>query len=603
MAVLEPLLTLCVMSSLAFCDNRELNINSSNKSVTCPPWKYDKYHNSSCVCGANLNNIVECSGDQSILKVLTCNCMSYSDNSDEILVGACPYLCTNSFYTYIDEKTNLSNICNHDVNQNRQGQMCGQCLDNHSPSPYSYRQKCADCSNYKHNWIKYFLIAYLPLTVFYIIVAFCRLSALSASMKAFIFYCQIMSSNSVMSLLSNYVYFAQKTPFVDSGINVVLLFKILATFYGLWNLDFFRSVYEPFCLNPRLSTVQIMSLEYAIAVYPLLLIILTYFLIKLHERFECVKLVWKPIVLIFNRFNQQWRPSNSLIEAFATFILLSSVKIINTSFDLLMPVQVHNITGKRVGFYMFYNGSMEYFGHDHLPYAVLAIFMFTTFNLVPLLLLCLYPCWCLQSFLNFLNLNSQLLRTFMDAFQGCYKFEPYDCRYWSAFYLFFRIVLLAIFAMSQSGFCTLVSGNLLILVVMMTVIIRPYRKTAYNVVDVVILLALIQFSLSAVCLPLCAYDRRYQGFVLFMLISALSVPILYLIALVVYTIVPRIWSMYCVKKLAMRVSCHDHRARQYLPIEEAEDPLLQQVAYSLESEVKDNVSYQHMSRYNSSLNN
>ena len=601
MSVLRALFVLCLISSLglAFCDNREsdLDLGSSNKSETCPPWKYDKYNNSTCVCGAKIHNIVVCSNIQSTVEVLTCNCMSYSDNGDDILVGSCPYLCTNNFYTSIKGRNDLSNICNRDINQNRQGQMCGQCVDNHSPSPYSYRLKCADCSNHRHNWIKYLLVAYLPLTVFYLVVIVFRLNALSASMNSFIFYCQIVSSHSLMSLLSNYVYFAQETPSADSGINVVLLSKILITFYGLWNLDFFRSVYEPFCLSPNMSTVQILSLEYGIAVYPLLLILLTYMLIKLYERFKVIRFIWKPVAFVFNHFNQQWRPSNSLIEAFATFILLSSVKMINTSFDILMPIQVHNMTGDVVGLYIFYNGSMKYLGHDHLPYAVLAIFMFTTFNLVPLLLLCLYPCRCFQSLLNFLNLNSQLLRTFMDAFQGCYRFEPYDCRYWAAFYLFLRITILASFAMTQSGYFVLIVGNLLIPTIMITAIVRPYRKTAYNVVDVVLFLALAQICFSAVGLPLCVFDRRFQGFVLFMLLSAFLIPVLYLVALVAYKVIPKVWNTY-IKKFVQHLL--GRRARRYLPIEEAEDSLLQQVADSLESESR-SLSH-HVPKYNSLLN-
>ena len=329
------------------------------------------------------------------------------------------------------------------------------------------------------------LMAYLPLTIFYLIVLFFRLNALSASMNAFIFVCQIISSPALMSLISNYSYFYEKYPAIN-GLHVASMSKCFSSFFGIWNLDFFRMVYDPFCLHPNMTIIQIMSLEYAIAVYPLFLIILTNLLIKIHEHFELVRFLWKPVAWLFTRFNDQWRASNSLIEVFATFILLSYVKVINTSFDILMPVQVHNVTGKVFYTCLYYNGSMEYFGHDHLPYAVLAIFMFVTFNLVPLLLLCLYPCRCFQSCLNCCRLNSHVLRTFMDAFQGCYKFEPYDCRYWAAFYLLLRIAALTIFAFTQSGYFILVAGLLLIPVIITTAVIRPYRETAYNVVDIVI---------------------------------------------------------------------------------------------------------------------
>ena len=94
------------------------------------------------------------------------------------------------------------------------------------------------------------------------------------------------------------------------------------------------------------------------------------------------------------------------------------------SFDILMPTKLYNLSGQIIGLYVYY------FGHDHLPYqqllAVLAIFMFTTFNLL-----------------------TQVLRTFMDAFQGCYRFEPYD----TGLRLFLRIAILAIFTSTQGIFC------------------------------------------------------------------------------------------------------------------------------------------------------
>ena len=64
---------------------------------------------------------------------------------------------------------------------------------------------------------------------------------------------------------------------------------VVAIPFGVWNLYFFQLVYKPFCLHPNLSIVQIMCLDYAIAVYPLLLIVvLTFMLFKLYEGFKVV---------------------------------------------------------------------------------------------------------------------------------------------------------------------------------------------------------------------------------------------------------------------------------------------------------------------------
>ncbi len=43
--------------------------------------------------------------------------------------------------------------------------------------------------------------------------------------------------------------------------------------------------------------------------------------------------------------------------------------------------------------------------------------------------------------LNRLGLNSLALHVFMDAFQGCYRLEPYDMRYFSAYYIFLRVFI------------------------------------------------------------------------------------------------------------------------------------------------------------------
>ena len=594
MAFLTVLFSTLVFSHLAlgyeklrYLEQRHLDSSFSldhgldKSKSSCPPWKYLKSNDSDeCVCGRRIHDIVECMGNSSTVYLLTCHCMSYSDNGDDVVMGACPFLCTNFFYTRIYADTNLNNLCDRDIHQNRQGQLCGQCKDNHSPSPYSYELKCAHCSNYKHNWLKYLAIAYGPLTVFFFVVIIFRVNALSASMNAFIFICQILSCPAVMTLLSTYVNFSDKQP-VDHAVDAIGMAEFMVTLYGIWNLDFFRMVYKPFCLHAELSIIHIMCLDYAVAVYPLLLILVTYMLIKLYERFDVVQSCFKPLVWLFARFNHQWKASNSLIEAFATFIMLSYVKIINTSFDILMPVQVHNVTGRVVGLYTYYNGSLEYFGYDHLPYAVLAIFMFIVFNLVPFLLLCLYPCRCFQSCLNCCRLNSQVLRTFMDVFQGPYKFEPYDCRYWAAFYLFLRIAALAIFALTQSGYFAVLSGILLVPVVALFGIIRPYRETVYNVVDIVLLLAFVQVFFSTAGISLSTFNKRFQGFVMLMLGIGLLMPPVYITALAVYKILPKSWIVY-IKKCALRLPC---TSRACLRLEEnVEDPLISHLEESVEYE-------------------
>ena len=174
----------------------------ANHKPSCPPWQYYKFLNSSCECGDSIHDIVLCNEDDDSVSLLTCHCMSYSDHSDMILVGDCPYLCTDDFYTHISEYTNITDLCNRDIQLNREGQMCGKCLDNFAPSPYSFNFECSNCSDYKHNWIKYIAIAYVPLTFFFLAVIIFRFNAMSPSVTSFILVCQILSCPATSSLIS-----------------------------------------------------------------------------------------------------------------------------------------------------------------------------------------------------------------------------------------------------------------------------------------------------------------------------------------------------------------------------------------------------------------
>ena len=125
----------------------------------------------------------------------------------------------------------------------------------------------------------------------------------------------------------------------------------------------------------------------------------------------------------------------------------------------------------------------------------------------------------------------------MDAFQGCYKFEPYDCRYWAAFYLFLRIAVLAIFASTQGIFFVVVCGTLFIPAVVLTAIVRPYRESVYNVIDLVIFLAFIQVCFSGTGIELVLPSQSFL-FVATMLGIGIIIPLMYIILLELYKLLP-----------------------------------------------------------------
>ena len=188
----------------------------------------------------------------------------------------------------------------------------------------------------------------------------------------------------------------------------------------------------------------------------------------------------------------------------------------------------------------------------------------------------------------------------MDAFQGCYKFEPYDCRYWAAFYLFLRIAALAIFAATQSGYIVVVGGITLIPVIILFAVIRPYRETVYNVVDIVLLMVFVQTFFSAAGISLCAFNPRLQGFVILMLLTGLVIPIVYITTLAVYKILPKSWIIY-IKKCALRLPC-TNRACLHMD-EDTEDPLISHLEESTSMDYECALLlHRDVPRYNGLLN-
>ena len=206
-------------------------------------------------------------------------------------------------------------------------------------------------------------------------------------------------------------------------------------------------------------------------------------------------MVWlcKPFIVCFARCRRQWDIQNSLVDAFATFLLLSYVKFFSVSIDLLTPTIVWNSKARIQQVALYYDGSMEYFGTTHLPYATMAISVLLVFIFLPTLLLCLYPCQCFQRLLNRWNCNGQVLHYFMDSFQGSFKNGTNgtrDCRYFAAIYLIARIVIHLGFIVTYNTFSTFVQTSLLLIMIVLLTCFQPYKFNFYTKLDICFLASL-----------------------------------------------------------------------------------------------------------------
>ena len=479
---------------------------SSHKLVVqCPPWFHWNRENGVCQAGPQLDGIVLSNSKTHQTSILECNCMTADE--DTLSVGACLYTCN--------------------------------AISGYYPLPCHV----ADLTNF--TWLKYLAVAFLPLTLFYVIVTLFSISFTSPLLSGVVMFFQLLANPIQMAIVVN---------LADSGrlyINSTAV-KVIASFLTVWNLDFLRAIYSPFCLHPKINTLQVLALDYLIAGYPLLLILLTYILVKLHvHNFRIVVWGWK----LFSKLKCSRQPKTSLIDVFASFIFLSSSRLLTASFNFLVPTYKYTIqinTARLTSTNFVLNApTVEYFCNEHLPFALLALLMVLLFVFLPILLLLVYPFHWFQSLLNKLNLNSHALRTFMDVFQGSFKDGTngsQDCRFFSAFLLLIGLSFAVIFSLTLTHFYYMLAGTVVLVYCILLIMFQPYKQRRHNYTAITMATALLCVFLSLQVFiqatnirnsyTLKHWNAEESVFGLFVYISlvlffiSISLPFLYLLGLV-----------------------------------------------------------------------
>ena len=465
--------------------------------------------NGSCECGDDIEDTVLCS--EGSLYIQPCFCVYFEAESNATILGSCILTC---FYVHNLDHTgrnsyeiarySVSNgtfvnirICGCEYshqNMHRQGRFCGGCEEGYGLAAYSYNYlDCVPCSGYGYkNWLIYFTVALLPLTVFYFIVVVMKLNVPSSHLNGTVFVIQCFTSTIQLRAFEAMLK-ANKNQTVTGA-----FFHASTALFSFVNLDFFRSLYPYNCLHPKLSMMHLVSLDFIVAFYPFFLILVTCLLVSLYDKnYRVLVWTWKKFSNIFRRF-KQFDVKASLIETFATFILFSNVKILGICFDLLAVSRTYNESGELTNkWYLLYDARIEYFSVQHLPFALLALVAGLLFVVLPFLLLLLYPCSCFHRCLECLGLRFQALHIFMDAFQGCYRTSPHDLRWFSVLYLILRFVLLLSTYWFISFYYFPFNAFVLTLSILLFALFRPYKKNLHNNLDLIALFILLLWYVAA----------------------------------------------------------------------------------------------------------
>ena len=463
------------------------------KDQDCPPWFVYNAATSKCECfrSPSTDSIVQCTEQGALLKYG--HCMTYEEGVG-IFVGRCQAFEVNghnkseTFPGFITLPDNVSELNDYMCGpMNRKGLVCSDCMEGFGPSVTFYGFSCSNCTDAWYGVAVYLFLEFVPITIFYVIILVFRIGLTSSPFTAFVLFSQF-AVTAVTAAFGPYSF--ETSP-------VIYYFSVVISFYGFWNLDFFRYLIPPFCVSSQLKIIHIVFLGYISAFYPLLLIGLTWVCIELYSRnLKIFVWTWKKFEGCLMKHTKR-ESKSTIIDVFSTFLLLSYTKIVKIFVDTIEPDFVPNMNGLPTRRVLLVDPSIEWLGIENLPYLAVSVFLFVVLIFPPVALLTFYPTKIFRSLLlkcSFGGHTRAALNIFVEKFYDSYRDGldgGRDMRSLASLYFILRIFVYLISIAEQY---LLYNGLLIGGTAIFVAIIRPYKKTYMNVIDV-LLLATLSFSL------------------------------------------------------------------------------------------------------------
>ena len=465
-----------------------LIVNCWNQTISCPAEWMELAHDQ-CFCilyGAKCKGASHYEEEVS-LQIKPTICVTYETDTQQLISGSCPY----SYHQIEYSKNMTSSVTKDKVNEvmcgslKRKGRFCSRCISGYGIAVFSKTtDECVRCDN-KYAWPLYLALVLLPITLFYFLVIIFNFSATQPPVTAYTFYCQLFVQviHILYAIKHHYETKANKT-----------LQTLTWTVSEIWNLDMFRYVVPGFCLDERLTNIDAILLELVAALYPLLLIFLTFILIEMHaSNVRVVVYLWKPFHRCFTSVRRAWDPRSSVTNAFATFLLLSSFKVCFITTNIISNTKLFLQNGTELDPVLYNDPAIPCRNVHRQTLFVPLLLLNILLVILPLFVLCLYPTklWRRLAQKVLPTRMTNAINLFMECFQGHYKngtTGTYDYRFVSC--LGFALRLIAGLYMArdwsrgqgENGPITSL-GFILIATSMFYAHVRPCKKQYMNVTE------------------------------------------------------------------------------------------------------------------------
>ena len=451
----------------------------------------------------------------------------YIRNNSVLVVGRCPpEYCLSNGSRQIPLPTEANNtkldelICSP---HNREGVLCGRCKPGYFVYANSKFYKCGRCT-VEPGYLVLFFAKYFPLTVFLITIVLSNINLASGQLNTFVFFSQMLSSLNL--------YASGQIPISDVAKPFVEIYQFC---YGMFSLRYFESLdsFPGMCVFRSHSSLTSVSLEYISATFPLIIIFVIWWITYVSSYCDNRNAVGK-LAHCLRQCYRKVKPiknislNKSFFRGLVTFLVLSYTKFTLVTFSLLNPAYLSGPGGKGYDIVVNLDGTLEYFGHGHLPYAIPAILVLIFIVLLPLVVLAMYPRMCTR-----LGIRIHKMMPFFDTLNGAFKL---NCYYFALLYFFYRLILVAIFSFTPKVQQQYVLQQILLIAILMFHMIkRPYRKNMHNIVDLC-LLALIPtvLAISSFQLVNVVTTNNINQVAMAVQIILLYLPLIYIASLISY---------------------------------------------------------------------
>lgn len=425
-------------------------------------------------------------------------------NHELFLMGPAPLMYLHAdryFRDYRDLPTSVVDLNKKLCGEtNRQGVLCGECIRGYAVAANRPNYECVICNHtntgiFIRNWGIYISLTYCPIIMLLVIMVLFKIKLTSGKFAGYGLFAQMIGSK-IFDPTAGIMSYRH----VDRTPKTIYL-----TMYDIFNMKSFAFFVKPFCLFRTSNTLTVMSLDYAIAAFPLLLILVIWIMLQIRNRKCCAARQNRMSEFtsrtgygaINDRENTSDEgnetitgPSNDgtrdggetntgqqstswIADSITTSILLSYTKFSLTSLNILNVSQLFDAQGNSQGSRSYFAGQISMDSSEFIiPFALPAAVIILLCLMLPFMLFITAS----QKVRNCLSPDGKILQL-VNSFQSCYA-DKFQFRIFSSVYIFFRLGMLASLVFTQTLVQQYVIQQIAItLMIVLVAFLKPYSES------------------------------------------------------------------------------------------------------------------------------